>query len=311
MGLQCSAPPLETFTLPQHTGLRVVDRTFVLGDDAVARCDVVSRESGVSELKFFFARGEDSKLVPLSLASYVINSVVYGCTGDKSREPSRNWLLRVRDGDGQECKTRLQLDLRPPLIYFPPPAVSVSAFDFSVSVLVTGDYVYPGEKLVIGDVVPRGQRELFEEIRLYSREGAVIRLDERVLEREGNLSLRGKEVLGEDGILCFVIDTATPHELRFHLFESGFVKKEHLQGIFRAVALMFPRHGDAISAGKGLESEPDKSRSKAVARSAAHRASGAYQGKETSRQCVVEFALCNGQSTTCVSAVMAGARGEH
>lgn len=124
--LQRQGQQIDGFTTPQFTNLVFTEeRLFLLEGQEVGRVDITSRDGGVSEIRIFFGPRDPSsspfpgRNVPIALASYMMNSVLYGNAADKLRDTSRQFLLRISDAlNPIEGKLKIQLDLQQPHFAF-------------------------------------------------------------------------------------------------------------------------------------------------------------------------------------------------
>lgn len=97
------------------------ERVFTLGTTEVGRVETTARDGGVAEIKISFCRDVSSKakIVPLHLASCMMNSILFGNSVEKLRDISRQFQLRIKDAENPiEGKSKLQLDLLPPHMVF-------------------------------------------------------------------------------------------------------------------------------------------------------------------------------------------------
>lgn len=119
--LQREAPPVDGFVGAAFPELIYSDedRTFWYQQREVGRVDTTVRDGGVAELRISFSKDGTGKLVPLHVASYMMNSIVYGNNTDKLRDASRQFQLRIKDASNPvEGKMKLQLELLPPHMVF-------------------------------------------------------------------------------------------------------------------------------------------------------------------------------------------------
>ena len=109
---------LDGFTGTSYDDFRVFDeRSFFLNGVEVGRAEFTNREGSTTEVKINFLRDGTGKLVPIHVASYMMNSIMFGNSEKKMRETSRQFLIRIRDAENPvEGKQRIGLDFAPPLL---------------------------------------------------------------------------------------------------------------------------------------------------------------------------------------------------
>jgi hypothetical protein len=145
--VQRLGPPAEGFTSKAFPDLTLNNNTFVLDGKVVGTVSFTSKEGSVVEAHISFASDGSGTLVPIALASYMINSLCFANNSDRLKDTTRQFLLLVRDCvNPLEGKLRISADLVLPVIAFE----GTNPYVFRLNVTpTTGSAAQPGSRIVV------------------------------------------------------------------------------------------------------------------------------------------------------------------
>jgi hypothetical protein len=85
----------------------------------VATITTVDKEGAQCDIKAAFVTAAGSDLLPIDLASYLLNSFCFANATDRPRASTRSYQVRIKDVDNPvDGKTKMTLDVTPPLASF-------------------------------------------------------------------------------------------------------------------------------------------------------------------------------------------------
>lgn len=145
--VQRFGPPTDGFTLPAYPDLALTGDKFVLDGKTVGVLSFSSKDGGMTEAHIAFGSDGTGKLVPLALASYMINSFCFANNSDRVKDMTRQYLLLIRDSvNPLEGKLRISLDLALPVIAYEGTNPFVYRMNITPNI---GSSAQPGSRIVV------------------------------------------------------------------------------------------------------------------------------------------------------------------
>jgi hypothetical protein len=116
---QPSKGQVPNLTVPQSPFLEIRDggRSIWNGDIQIATVDTTTHNGGHSEVKINFRPAPaGSERVSIDIASTLLNSLCFGNTLDRVKDPNRSYIIKIRDTSNPvEGKAKISLEVQPPL----------------------------------------------------------------------------------------------------------------------------------------------------------------------------------------------------